>query len=1135
MTLLSALRTALPACLLLLAPISPVAARPDHHHHGPGCLDPSHDEGGRGDAQAKKADGKGLPLEPAGTIPMRLREGSWMSLDVSPDGETVAFDLLGDIWSVPLAGGDATRLTKGLAFDSQPRYSPDGTRLVFVSDRSGEENLWVLTLGEEEPEQVTKGEAGGYQSPEWTPDGSYLVASRGGLIGPVAKPWLFHVDGGSGIQLVKEPDDLRLTGAAFGDDENVIWFARRKGRWNYDAQFPQYQLVTYDRREGRLVQQTGRFGSAFRPTLSPDGRWLVYGTRHDEGTGLLLRDLRSGDERWLAWPAQHDEQEARASRDVLPGMSFTPDSKELVASAHGRIWRFPVAGGDPVEVPFLCDFELEVGPTLDAEFAVDDSETFPARQVRDVAPSPDGSRVAFVALDRIWLMDWPDGEPRRLTRQEQHSEHQPAWSPDGRKIAYASWSEAGGHLQVASSRPGSRPRALTTVTGLYFEPAWSPDGSRLVARRTDARLLREAAGPAWSSWGLADLVEIPARGGEPRVIAPSEGRGGPHFVKDDPDRIWLSHEDKGLISIRWDGTDERVHLKVAGGQDRRRDKPLKADSLRVSPDGRRVLAEVVNELYVTELPLTAEPAEIKVANPDSAAVPVRKLTKVGGQFPTWSADGAAAWWSVGPVLFRHDFAAAEAAEAEAEARKQAEEKAREEAGEDESADDHEEDGADDEKKKEEPAYEPREVRVRIDVKRDLPKGDLLLSGARVITMAGDEIIENADLLISGHRIAAVGPRGSFEVPAGARRLDLSGRTIVPGFVDTHAHVWPSWGIHRPEAWAYLANLAYGVTTTRDPQTATTDVLSYFDLVEAGRMVGPRLYSTGPGVFWSENVKDQDHADDVVRRYAEYYGVKSIKMYVSGTRKQRQWILEACRKQGLRPTTEGALDLKLNLTQILDGYPGHEHNFPNFPLFDDVVRLVVERGTQYTPTLLVTYGGPAAENHWFTHENVHDDPKLRRFAPHSLVDGKSLQSPWFHPIREVFDDHAVFVKDLVEAGGNVGVGSHGQLQGLGYHWELWSMASGGLSNHDALRAATILGAEGLGFGSDLGSIERGKIADLLVLEATPLEDLRNTNTLEMVMKGGRLRDADTLDELWPEERPFELRNWREPEPKPWRVP
>jgi hypothetical protein len=655
-------------------------------------------------------------------------------------------------------------------------------------------------------------------------------------------------------------------------------------------------------------------------------------------------------------------------------MSFTPDGASVVVSYGGKLWRVPVDGSAPTEIPFTADVSIELGPLSRFEYRVDTSPTFVAHQIRNAVPSPDGRRLAFTSMDKLYVMDAPTGTPRRLTSTESGVvEAQPAWSPDGRELAYVSWSDpdAGYVWKVAASGSGS-PQRLTPEGALYREPTWSPDGARVVAVRVAARELHEALGGFGGGLG-AQFVWMPAGGGEVHMIAPAGGRAHPHFTSD-PDRIFAYSPQDGLVSFRWDGTDERAIVKVTGKTQPGGRQPARADEVVMAPTGDQALVLLAHELYVVTVPMFGgDTLTISVASPESAAFPARQLSVVGGEFPAWSGDGRTAHWSIGNTHFAYDLDRAQAFDDSVKAAAAA----RPAGAQADSA------GA------KPPRYEPESREIEISVQRDVPTGVAVLRGARIVTMDGDEVIANGDIVVRNDRIEAVGARGSVQVPVDARVIDVSGKTIVPGFVDTHYH--PQWlipDIHSSQVWQYLAELAYGTTTTRDPQTATTDVLTYEDKVENGEMVGPRIYSTGPGVFSSEMISSLDDARHVLERYSKYYDTRTLKMYMTGNRQQRQWVIMAAHELGLSPTTEGGLDFKLDMTHIMDGYAGVEHAIPIEPMYGDAVKLLAQSRTVNSPTLIVSYGGPFGENYFYTKGGVHDDAKLARFTPHQELDAKT---------------------------------------------------------------------------------------------------------------------------------------------------
>ena len=1061
------------------------------------------------DEPKKKA--AALPLKSNRTIEFTTDEGTWVSLDVSPDGKTIVFDLLGDLYSVGIDGGDAKAITTGQAFDSQPRYSPDGKSIAFVSDHDGAENLWVVAKDGTDARPLSKDKQSLFVSPSWTPEGDYVLVSRQPQLPWGAfDVWMYHIRGGSGISITKgktkpdaQGDDyVHSIGAVSSRDGRHVYYTKRNKLFNAynNLDFPLSQVARRDRTTGDEDTITGSPGSAFRPLLSPDGSKLVFGTRVDNQTGLRIRDLATGEERWLKLPVQRDEQESRFTRDLIPGCAFTPDGKFVLAVYGGKIHKIDALSSADSVIPISVRVSLPVGSRLNFPIRVDDGPV-QARLIQEPELSPDGKHLAFSALTKLYTLDLPDGKPRQLSSADAREFH-PSWSPDGKSLAYVSWAPEGGHVWRRSGDGTGEPQQLTRAPAYYRDPVWSPDGKRIVALRAPRQERNE--NPFGGVTGL-DLVWVPAQGGDATLIAPARGASRPHFAED-PERIYL-RTGQGLISLRFDGTDRRTHLSVTGRNGYSPIMPDSADDIIARPDGRWALAIVAHQLHLIALPrFGGEAPKVSV---HEATVPIKKLTDVGADYAGWTDQGKTITWAVGSSFFRLAFEQIVFDQLKTEDAEKGEDK----------------DKAAALAKEQKP--KPDEIAVVIERPRSRPRGTMVLKGAKIITMRADEIIPEGEVVVTDNRITSVGPAGSAKVPEGARVVDASKMTIMPGFVDTHAHWSVRHSVLDLQTWSFFANLAYGVTAGRDPQTGTNDMFAYQDLVDIGELAGPRAFSTGPGVFSNTDFQSAErsrkrggcplHQEVLPHQHAEIVHDRQPPA-------RRQWMIDACQKNGVMPTTEGGLDLKLNLTHALDGFSGNEHSLPVVPLFGDVVKLFASTGISYTPTLLVAYGEPWAETYFFTTTNIHDDPKIRRFIPHQVLDDTVRRSAWFHKDEHVFPLIAESAAKIARAGGHVCIGSHGEMQGIGYHWEMWALASGGWKPLEVLRAATMHGAEAIGFSQDLGSIEVGKLADMVVLSADPLKDIHNTSSIRYVMKNGELYEGDTLDRIWPDKKPLPKLWW-----------
>lgn len=1008
-------------------------------------------------------------------------EGSWMNVDVSKDGRTLAFDLLGDIYTMPIAGGTPTRIAEGLAYEQQPRFSPDGRRIAFVSDRGGGDNVWIMNVDGSDKRQLTKEEFRLTNQPSWSPDGRFIIAKKhfttGRSLG-TGEVWIYHVSGGGGVQLVKRASETlqkELGEPIYAPDGKSLYYTRNVTpgpifEYAQNSYGDLFNIERYDIDTGEVSTTVAGAGGSVRPSPSPDGKWIAFVRRENLKSKLYVKNLASGVERKVYDTLDQDVQETWAVTGVYPNMAWTPDSGSIVFWAGGKIRRVNADGSNAREIPFRIDDNRVVIDATHPAVAVS-PDRFTTKMPRWGSVSPDGRQVVFETLGKLWIKPMAGGAARRLVSGESAAmELFPSWSRDGRNIVFVSWTDAGLGMIRTVGAGGGAGRAVTTEPGHYANPVFSPDGRTIAYERTQGGFLTAARGSE-----NPGIWRVAAAGGTPQRI--SKDGAAPQFGADN-DRVFMTAASAGkrqLISTELSGDAKRVH---ATGD-------LVVNYV-VSPDGRNFAFRQNYQAFV--MPLLPGTQDVST-DPKGGPLPVTKVSQDGAEFLNWSDGGKTLHWSLGPTLFtaRTDAMFRDAPAAENAAK----------------------------------FVSPGSgLSLAMDVAADKPTGVVALTGARIITMADKAggIIDNGTVVIRGDRIVAVGPAGSVAVPAGAKVVDVAGKTIIPGLVDAHAHGPQGEDDVIPQQnWSSLANLAFGTTTIHDPSSRAAEIFPAAELQRAGKIVAPRIFSTGEIIYgakqagvYAEINSYEDALADVRRLKAE--GANSVKNYNQPRREQRQMVVKAAQAENMHVVPEGGSLYTMDLSLIQDGNSTVEHNVPLDVFYKDLVELWTQTKTNYTPTLVVTYGGLAGDPYWRQHTDVWKHPILSRHAPPAQLAAANARREMAP--EEAFVDAASAreAKKLADRGVQVSIGAHGQQAGLGSHWELWSFVRGGWTPIEALRAGTIMPATSLGYGKDIGSLEVGKLADLVVLDADPTVDIRNSEKINRVMLGGRLYDPLTMNEV-----------------------
>jgi imidazolonepropionase-like amidohydrolase/Tol biopolymer transport system component len=1009
---------------------------------------------------------------------LKLNEGTWMNLDVSPDGKTIAFDMLGDIYTIPFEGGNATCIRSGIAWEVQPRWSPDGSKILFTSDAEGGDNIFYMDKTGENVKQITKENFRLLNNAVWMPDGQYIIARKhftsSRSLG-AGEMWMYHISGGEGIQITKRKNDQQdVNEPCVSADGKTLYYSEDVYpggyfQYNKDPNNEIFAIQSYDFVTGETKKVTGGPGGACRPQISHKGDKLAFVKRIREKSVLFVRELKTGKE----WPVydelSKDQQEAWTIFGVYTGFDWMPDDKEIVIWAKGKILRIQPENKKAMEIPFMVHAKHTFMETVEFENPAYLHEN-EAKVLRNVVSSPDESKIVFVALGKLFVSE-NFSEAKQLFNGEDF-EAEPCFSQDGEKLVYVSWNdEKLGKIKVYNFKTGVTD-VLTDDPAIYRTPSFSPDGKWVTCRKEGGNNHQ-----GYINGVLSGLFIISLENKEMTLIG-TEGEK-PLFSADGKEIFYSTGGFLfGSVSKafkKYNLETKKTHIVFNTSY---------TTNFVPSPDNKWVAFTELHKVYISPMPATGQTFGLSAK---TKAVPVAQVARDAGYNLHWSADSKKVHWTLGNEYFTDElkkrFLFLE--------------------------------GAGDSV----PPIDTTGKKIILKFKGDKPAGKIAFTNANVITMENEKVIKNGMVVVEGNKIIFVGANGGYKLSKDTKVFDLKGKTIMPGLIDVHAHLGAFRdGISPQKHWEYYANLAYGVTTTHDPSSNSEITFAQSEMVKAGVLTGPRIFSTGTILYGADGdfkaeINSLEDAKSALRR-TKSLGAFSVKSYNQPRREQRQQVIEAARQLGIRVVPEGGSFFYHNLSMVTDGHTSVEHNLPVAPLYDDVVQFWSKTKTSNTPTLIVNYGGINGEYYWYQHTEVWKKDKLLTFTPRPVIDARARHRTMV-PDEEYENGHILTsksLKKLNDAGVKINLGSHGQIQGLGAHWELWMLQQGGMTNYEALQCATVNGAVLLGMEKEIGTLKAGKLADLIVIDGNPMTDIRKSENVVYTMVNGRLFDTKNMDEI-----------------------